>query len=182
MVASVPRFIDPFLLADKNASIEGKLSLSDFDRISDLLSDNSGQVTFSLRFAKKGRLVKIEGDVVAELSLKCQRCLDPLIWPINANIKLGIVNSLEQIDRLPQGFEPLLLTSDEKIAPQDIIEDELLLNLPSVPKHDNSCLVVNFSGCSGGLMVENTHSAPKNPFSILADLKKLEISNGSTKK
>lgn len=181
MVMSLPKFIDPFMLADKNAGIEGELPLSGFDRLDELLSDKSGQVKFSLKFAKAGKFAKVEGHLFAELSLRCQRCLGALAWPVAADIKLGIVNSVGLIDRLPHGFEPLLL-ADEKVAIKDIIEDELLLNLPSVPKHEDNCRIVNFSGHTEGLIVENAQSVPKNPFSILADLKKLEIYNGSTKK
>lgn len=182
MVARSPKFIDPFSLADKNARIEGELCLTEFDRLAELLTHSKGNVVFSLNFEKQARFVKVEGSISAELALKCQRCLDSLKWTINTDINLGVISSLEQVERLPQGLEPLVLSVDAKIALKDIIEDELLLNLPSVPRHEQNCLVAGYSDVEGKVEPEAVPSKPRNPFSILADLKNLETYNGSTKK
>jgi uncharacterized protein len=171
MVARLPKFIDPFSLADKNARIEGELCLTEFDRLAELLAQSNSNVIFLLNFEKQGKFVKVDGSIRAELALKCQRCLDSLKWTINTDINLGVIGSLEQVERLPQGVEPLVLAVDEKIALKDIIEDELLLNLPSVPKHEQNCLVAGYSGVEGKVEPDAVPT-PHNPFSILADLKK----------
>ncbi len=83
--------------------------------------------------------------------------------------------------KLPDDFEPLLVDQEEKIDLKDIVEDELLLCLPTIPKHKSDCTAVNAVQQNIGVATEKSNLT-KNPFSILADFKKLEISNGSTKK
>ncbi len=181
MVASLPKFIDPLALADKNAKIEGQLSLDGFERIAELLFNGGGFVDCRLNFFKEGNLTKISGHLSGEMMLKCQRCLEPLHWRIDAHIKLGVVKSLDMIDRLPEGFEPFLIENEEKIALKDVIEDELLLIIPNVPKHQGNCSAVSQAQQVAGLSSDKLNSI-KNPFSILADFKNLENINGSTKK
>ncbi len=182
MVAKLPKFIDPIGLADKNAKIEGKLPLADFKRISELLFDNNGDILFQLNFFKERNLAKVDGHISGALKLKCQRCLESISWDINSNIKLGIVNSLDQVHKLPDDVEPLLVDHEEKIDLKDIVEDELLLSMPTIPKHQSDCTAVNLVQQNISVATEKSNLTKKNPFSILADFKNLENYNGSTKK
>lgn len=181
MLARLPNIIDPLLLADRNARIEGELPLSSFDRIAELLSNDAGNVAVRLFFGKEGNLAKVEGHISAVLALKCQRCLESVEWPISSDIKLGVVGSLEQANNLPEGYEPLLLIDEDKIPLKNIVEDELLLSLPSIPKHQDGCLAPNIPNNKPEAIRKTARASTENPFSILADLKKLETYNGSTK-
>jgi uncharacterized protein len=97
-------------------------------------------------------------------------------------VKLGIVISVEQADRLPDDYEPLLLGSnEEKILLADLVEDELLLVIPDYPKHDHACFNTLIDN-SNTVLVPPVVEAKKNPFSILASLTISENNNGSTKK
>jgi uncharacterized protein len=182
MLDRLPKFIDPLLLSDRNARIEGELPLSSFDRMTELLSDDVGNVLVKLFFGKEGKLATIEGHVSAVLGLKCQRCLESVEWPVNNDIKLGIVSSLDQANNLPEGYEPLLLIDEDKIPLKNIIEDELLLNIPGIPKHQNDCAAPNIPENKPESLPKIERTSTETPFSILADLKKLETYNGSTKK
>lgn len=182
MLAQLPKFIDPLLLADRNARIEGELALSSFDRMTDLLSNDAGNVLVKLFFGREGKLATIEGHVSTVLGLKCQRCLEPVEWPISSDIKLGIVSSLDQANNLPEGYEPLLLIDEDKIPLKNIVEDELLLNIPGIPKHQNDCATPNNPNNKPGSLLKTERASIENPFSILTELKKLETYNGSTKK
>ena len=78
---------------------------------------------------------------------------------------------MEYADRLPEGYEPLLI-EEYKIFLKEIVEDELLLTLPAFPKHDKPC--VKFKNRSSDLLVvakADEQTKPKNPFAILAKLK-----------
>ncbi len=182
MLARLPELIDPLLLADRNASFEGQLPLSSFDRIADMLSDDVGNVEVTLHFGRKGKLATVEGHFSAVLRLKCQRCLEPLEWAVNSDIKLGVVNSLALADKLPDGYEPLLLDDEDKIPIKNMVEDELLLSLPDIPKHQNDCLAPNNINDKQESLPKIPKASTENPFSILANLKILETNNGSTKK
>lgn len=184
MLARLPNFIDPLLLADRNANIEGEVPVSSLERVAGLLSNDAGSVSVKLFFGREGKLATIEGHISVVLALKCQRCLEPLEWPVSSDIKLGIVNTLEQANNLPEGYEPLLLIEEGKIPLVSIVEDELLLILPSIPKHQEDCAPPDVPNNKPKPLLKTVQATKENPFSILADLKtqkKLENTDGSTK-
>ncbi len=185
MLARLPNFIDPLLLADRNANIEGELPVNKLERIAGLLSNDDGNVSVKLFFGREGKLATIDGHISAVLALKCQRCLEPVEWPVSSEIKLGVVSTLERANNLPDGYEPLLLVEEGKIPLTSIVEDELLLTLPSIPKHQDGCAAPDVPNNKPEPLPKTVRAATENPFSILADLKdkkKLETHNGSTKK
>ena len=171
MLARLPELIDPLLLADRNASIEGGLLISSFDRLADLLSNDDGSVAIKLYFGRAGKWATVEGQVSTVLALKCQRCLESVEWPVSSNIKLGVVSSSALVDKLPDGYEPLLLIDEDKIPLKNIIEDELLLSLPDIPKHDIDCSAPKTPNETPAPLSKPTRAPTENPFSILADLK-----------
>ncbi len=181
MLTRLPKLIDPLLLADRNASVEGKLPLNCFDRMADLLFNDIGCVELKLLFGRHGKLATIEGSLSAVMQLKCQRCLESMEWLVNSEIKLGIVNSLDRASELPEGYEPLLLIEEGSIPLKNIVEDELLLSVPNIPKHKNICQIPDIPRGKAGQAPKITQKSTENPFSILAELKKLETHNGSTK-
>ena len=77
---------------------------------------------------------------------------------------LGIVTSEDDMDRLPEGYEPLLV-SGEPLLTRDVVEDEVLLAVPAFPLHAGWCRRVI-------PVYENGRCREKdNPFSILEKLK-----------
>lgn len=181
MVTCLPKFIDPFALAEKNASLEGIISVKEFGRLSELLFRQDGEIAVKLHFSKDGGFSGLRGHISASLKLKCQRCLESFEYPVDAELNLGIVNSLERADKLPESVDPLILLDQDKVLLNDIIEDELLLNLPIIPKHEYDCSPLTGKGQQQEIK-NKTNSVAESPFSRLAELMKLEIYHGSTKK
>jgi uncharacterized protein len=171
MLDRMPEYIDPLHLADKHGVLKGELPISSFDRLKDVLSSDAGNVEFSLFFSREGRLAKIDGRIKSVLSLECQNCLEPVEWVVDSSIKLGIVSSIDQANRLPEDYEPLLVEVEGKVLLKDVIEDELLLILPTFPKHQHACLARAVKPAEKDISSDQ-HSVNENPFSILAKLKK----------
>lgn len=169
MLDQLPQYIDPLHLADKRGELHGGIPLNSLERLADLLADDEGSVAVDIFFGREGRLAKIEGQIQAHLKLKCQNCLQAVEMSVNNPVKLGIVNSIEQANRLPEDFEPLLVV-EEKVLLKNIIEDELLLILPEYPKHDYDCLSFNLDNKTDALLT-GEQTVTENPFSILAKLK-----------
>jgi uncharacterized protein len=169
MLNRLPEIIEPLHLADKRGELKGQIPVAGLERIADLLFDESGVVIVELFFGREGRLAKIEGQIKTVLQLKCQSCLQAVEWTVDSMVKLGIVSSLDQASRLPEDYEPLLV-SGESMVLNDIIEDELLLSLPVYPKHQYSCFVAN-SNNKKNSSASDKKSPAENPFSILATLK-----------
>jgi uncharacterized protein len=170
MLARLPEYIDPLHLADKRGELKGEIPISRLDRLADILFSDAGTVTVELFFGREGRLAKVEGHIEAVLELECQNCLQAIQWPVNNTVKLGIVTSLDQADRLPEDYEPLLI-DEEKILLKNIVEDELLLILPAFPKHQHQCFAQKPDNEKESFSQNEQQSSPENPFSILAKLK-----------
>jgi uncharacterized protein len=170
MLNRLPELIEPLHLADKRGELKGEIPVSSLKRIADLLFDDSGVVTVELFFGREGRLAKIEGRISTTLQLKCQSCLQAVEWTVDSVVNLGIVGSIDQANRLPEDYEPLLVEQDS-ILLSDIIEDELLLSLPIYPKHQHSCFVTILGNNKTTIPARDAQSSAENPFSILATLK-----------
>lgn len=175
MLVRLPEYIDPLHLADKRGALKGQIPLDNLKRLADLLFDDSGAVSVELFFQREGRLATIDGRLDAVLQLRCQNCLGALAWPVSAAVKLGVVTSIAQADKLPEAYEPLVLEG-ETLLLSDIVEDEILLALPIFPKHQHACLDVSHFSLSASVNEAETRaddkpSSRENPFSILANLK-----------
>ncbi len=181
MLDRLPKYIDPLHLADKRSVLKGQIPLSCFDRLAELVLNDTGSVSVDLSFGREGKLAFIEGKIESTLNLVCQNCLQAVTWPIDNAIKLGVVNSIEEAGRLPDDFEPFLLEQD-KVLLKDIVEDELLLILPQFPKHSHDCRNQDSKFGKTDSATDTMQSHRENPFSILTNLKTSEKSNGSTKK
>jgi uncharacterized protein len=170
MLDRMPEYIDPLHLADKRGTLKGQIPIKSLDRLAKMLVNDAGAVRVDLFFGREGRLAKVEGRIETVLELECQNCLEAVKWPINCTVKLGIVSSIEQANRLPEDYEPLMV-EEGKILLKNIIEDEILLILPAFPRHQHDCFVPKFDNDSLDTLVNDEQSSPENPFSILAKLK-----------
>ncbi len=173
----LPEIIEPLHLADKRGELHGELPIKQLTRLHEKLVDDEGIVTVELYFGREGRVPKIDGSLKTTLQLECQNCLQGVEFEINNKVNLGIVTTVEQVERLPEDVEPLLL-EEETIPLSILVEDELLLHLPDYPKHKHDCM-------ANEIIKKHTVAFDKailkkpNPFSVLANL--LENPNGSTK-
>ncbi len=173
----LPVQIDPIRLAVARQQLYGEIEISRFTRLNELLTSNEGVVKVQFDFdVDTGNVHCVTGTLVAELSLCCQRCLQPMKWQLNTDVALAFVAHEHQIDELVVGYEPYLIESTPLML-SDMIEDEILLALPQVPMHDESM-------CKPAVKVnrpaeqdeaqDNTSKASgkrKNPFAMLADFK-----------
>jgi uncharacterized protein len=164
MSSRLPDWIDPLEFAEKRRRLQGELPLADMDRVREYLLERDGVLRVDLSFSKVGRLPVITGIVEGELVLCCQVCLASLVWPVRSQVSLAVVSSLEEADRLPDAYDPVIVDGDSKWRIVDLVEDELLLAIPYIPRHGN---------CrhSGIVQAEPILERPENPFAALATFK-----------
>ncbi|BCX82282.1 conserved hypothetical protein [Methylomarinovum caldicuralii] len=162
----LPELIDPLQCVAKGRHWVGRLPLARLPRLVDMITNPDEAVTVDLRFERRDRVAAVTGSVRGELEVTCQRCLAPLRIAVDSPVSLGVVTSIEEGDRLPDAFEPLLLEED-RIPFSDIVEDELILAIPDIPKHAH-CRPAKTSSADAG--VEEA-AAADNPFAALAQLK-----------
>ena len=142
MSDQLPETIKPQSLVDTGGHIEGFTSLAKMDRLAAVLENRAGTVETQLDFGKDSQGIRfVHGTIRTELPLICQRCLEVMHYPVDLSLSLALVASVEQADRLPEGYEPLVLDSST-LSLTTLVEDELLLALPIVAMHpDSECSI-----------------------------------------
>ena len=165
----LPRVVEPRKLANAQASFERPIKAEDLSRLSEL-SLNLVKATVQIQFDRndQGR-PELRGHVSAELHLECQRCLEPMQLLIERDIHLGIVWDEAQADALPRGLDPWIAGEDQADL-IDIIEEEILLEIPVVARHDTDCLNPDLLSVGEGGKAE-VGEQKVNPFDMLAQLK-----------
>ena len=177
----LPEHIEPLRLARSQRLMQGRLPLSRMPRLAESLEDATGDIDVELEFdVDSSGIAWVKGHLTCTLSLCCQRCMQTLAMPVDTTFKLAMIESEVEIERLGEEYEPLLL-NDSLVSVAELVEDELLLSLPLVPKHEtDNCNSADFNDSHNESDSHNeelieTHSESeqkKNPFAALADLKR----------
>jgi uncharacterized protein len=160
---------DPFELAKKGRTISGSVFSKDMARIKDMIGADA-EFAAKLDFGVTDRGLKyVTGAITGEVRLNCQRCLELYTHQLNINFRLGIVASEQQIANLPKEFEPLLV-EEEVVFLRDIIEDEIILALPSAPLHSEEECSVKLNPTESQDTPSIVEETKRRPFEGLADL------------
>jgi len=171
----LPEHIEPLRLARSQRLMQGRLPLSRMPRLVESLVESTGDVKVELEFdVDKSNIAWVKGHLTCTLPLCCQRCMKTLLMPVDTTFKLALIESEAEIERLGEEYEPLLL-DDSLVSVATLVEDELLLSLPIVPKHESeNCNAAHFGELHSEEVAEtvNETEEKKNPFAALADLKR----------
>jgi uncharacterized protein len=171
--------IDSLKFAAAEEHISGQVKLASLERLADVLLSTEGFVSFELRgFCDRSRQgIGAQGEkkmglqlrVSGRLELCCQRCLSAVSFDCAINSRLLL---------MPPGSQEADWTEDELVSDdydaipascglsvQALIEDEVLLALPIVPRHAN---------CQSSIESEfdDKEKNVPSPFAVLAGFKK----------
>jgi uncharacterized protein len=105
----------------------------------------------------------------ATVLLQCQRCLQDMTEPLVVDRRIRFVRSEAEAARLDEDSDDDVLALVPRLDLQELFEDELILALPLVPRHD-SCpkpLVV----ATATIADAGSDANPPHPFAALAALK-----------
>lgn len=163
---SLPDKIDPWRLAAESGRLEGALALAALPRLAAALNETGGVVTVALVAGIDRQGVRfIKGVLQTGVDLVCQRCLGPLRWPLDVAVSLALVRDEAEADRLPEEYEPLWVAGGS-VCVADLVEDELLLALPLIPRHDD----VDECTANGYRTPDAPDTRDDQPFATLASL------------
>ena len=151
-------------MAEQEARLEGLLPVSAFPRLAELLVSPAGEIQVRLQFRKgKKHRVFVAGTCSGEVTLLCQACLEPVSVKVEAPVSTLLVESVGELMALPQE-EDGLVSEGKYVALADLVEDDLILSLPMVPRHDEGqCGLVKPTG-------EPPRDETYRPFAGLAGL------------
>ena len=138
-----PRHLDVKAFAQAQAQLQGQSELADWPRLAG--EQLSGvDVTDPVRWRLRGQTRPVAGgadEVWLELSadagltLSCQRCLAPVLETVRAERSFRFVADEATAEALDDEAEEDILVLDRDFDALALVEDELILSLPLVPRH-----------------------------------------------
>ena len=166
----LPVHIDPLRFSETGRLLKGRIPLAGMTRLADYLLQTEGEVEVELEFGVDDvRTSFLHGQLSTSLKLICQRCLGEMDHRINNDFLIAFVAEDKSQETIPEQYEPFLLDG-ELVHLQDLIEDELILALPIVPKHSQPCVELNPDINAKNADAETIKD--QSPFAILSSLKK----------
>ena len=153
--------INSLAFARDAGSLQGELPIASLTRVLDMLVDSAGNLSYRVegRMSSRNRpqlLVNLDG----VLSVCCQRCLEGIDYPLEVRRVLEFVNEEELTQEEIEDDSKDFLPAQSELDVLALIEDEIILDLPSAPRHE-SCALPDTGQGTGKV----------SPFSILKSLK-----------
>ncbi len=145
-------------------TLQGEIPVARMERLHDLLTDIGGSLAYRAEgsTSREGR-PQLRLEVEGALPLCCQRCLGPIGHAVQLVSVLEFVPSLtEESDLTEEELEDDsrdFLPMQKEIDLITQVEDEVLLALPAVPRHDE---------CEAPAGA--TNGARESPFAVLGQL------------
>ena len=135
MSRALTGWYDPRLLAGQQAILKGEIAVASLTRLAKMLGSDEGAVQVRFAFDQRQQQdITVDIDYEATLEVVCQRCLEPFTITLAQRASLAIIEPGGSEDYAPDGYEPLLL-DEARLQPLALLEDELIMALPLVPRH-----------------------------------------------
>jgi len=140
-----PRRLDVAALAEAGATLEGQWPLADLPRLQhdtlpwpDGLAPDVGWRAQGSRRAVTGGEpeIRLALQASATLRLTCQRCLQPMDQPLAVDARLRFVRDEATAEKLDDNDDEDVLVLPPALDLRELVEDELILALPLVPRHE----------------------------------------------
>jgi uncharacterized protein len=169
-----PQRLDVEIFARDAMQAGGEWPLVRFERLRDLQVAGS-DVSFPVQWSARGewRTARVgEAEIWLHLEastrlwLQCQRCLQPVETPVAVDRSIRFVRGEEEAATLDADLDDDVLALPRALDLRELIEDELLLALPLVPRHEQ---------CPAPLIppIDEPPAGEEraNPFAVLAGLR-----------
>ncbi len=140
-----PRRLDVRSFAAEGATLAGEWPLAALSRLasaaeSDSVAGAAPIVWRALgtraRLDRAGTLAAVVVGADATLSMQCQRCLQPVDVPLHVDRRLYFVEGEDAAAALDAESDDDVLALEPALDLRALIEDELLLALPLIPRHE----------------------------------------------
>jgi DUF177 domain-containing protein len=123
-------------LGGRQGELGGELEIKRLPRLAGLLNSSTGSVRARLRFRQRGvGPLELTLELETTVELLCQRCLEPFAQPIAERVDMALIEPGGTEVSVPPGYEPIEL-DEGRFSPALLIEDELIVSIPLVPKHE----------------------------------------------
>ncbi len=172
-----PRSLPVKAFAQAGGDLEASLPLVEFER---LREESLGPVEGdNVVFSAQGEMredaaeqaepwVHLSGSTV--LNMTCQRCLGVVAVDIDFERSFRFVanEALAEVEDEESEEDVLVLSREFSLV--ELVEDELLMSIPAVPKHEQCPVTVKLAAADADFL--DAPAEKPNPFAMLQQLKK----------
>ena len=154
--------IDSLAFARDARSLQGELPIAGLTRVLDLLANSAGQLSYRIEGVMGPRnRAQLQLQLDGVMSVCCQRCLEGVDYSLKVRSLLEFVDDEEDLTQEDlEDDSKDFLTAQSELDVVALIEDEIILELPSAPRHE-SCALPDTGQGSGRV----------SPFSVLQGFK-----------
>jgi uncharacterized protein len=174
-----PTRLDVEAFAKAGVSMQGQWPLTSLERLAESAAgDAPPGPGDEVAWEARGELRAVRGQpsqvwlhvsASTELALQCQRCLQPVDQKLAIERSFLFVHGEDQAAALDTDSEDDVLALTRALDLRELLEDELLLALPLVPRHDQCPAPLVVPSSAGA---EQADEETPHPFAALAALKK----------
>jgi len=161
-------------LVGTETAVDFAIPLADLPRVSHELTSKDGEATGHVRFARQQGHAVADLEVSAQPEVVCQRCMQPMRWPVKVKSRVALVSDYDAADRVPDEMEVFLVEGDS-VSVRDLVDEEVMLALPHVARHDEDSECARQTVQLPGQPDEpddETNSQVQKPFAQLGELLK----------
>lgn len=172
--APEPLLLDIASMAKEARTLEGQWPLSALPRLHDMAVPGDHTAQALVDWSLTGQLRHASGEphqtwltvsASVPMAMTCQRCLQAVVVPVQVTRDLRFVKDEAQAAQLDTDSEDDVLAMNPRPEARDLVEDELLLALPLVPRHETCPVTLPAS------VGEDELTPAENPFAVLSQLK-----------
>ena len=127
-------------LVGTETAIDFTIPIAELPRVSHDTTSQEGEAKGHVRFSRQQGQAVADLEVSAQPEVVCQRCMQPMRWPVKVKSRVALVSDYDAADRVPDGMEVFLVEGDS-VSVRDLVDEEVMLALPNVPRHgeDSEC-------------------------------------------
>jgi uncharacterized protein len=172
-----PRRLDVRPFAEAGAALEGELPQRSLTRLVESLLPLPGDgEPAAVRWRATGEVRPVAGGppqvwlrlrAETEVALECQRCLQPMRQSLTVDRAFRFAADEDEAARLDEELDDDVLVLSRAFDLPALVEDELILALPIVPRHEDCPQPLPLPAAA-----PDADDAAPNPFAALAALRR----------
>ena len=165
----LPITISPSRSAQRRLVCQGVFKLSDMTRLLAECESKSEHVQVSVKFDVDERgLTVLSGTGSALVALTCQRCNEVFEQPLEVDFTFSPAKDPEAAENIPSYYDVIELDENGEINLRELVEEELMLVMPLIPRHEIQDCSADADSVWGELPEE---LEKPNPFDALKKIK-----------
>ncbi len=184
----VPKLINSLRFCESGRHLEGKIQLHEFERLYDMLAPSmqreiadtqpeAGSDSLSLQLNLDFDIddfnhYHVCGKLQTGLVLTCLRCMEDMPFQVDIDLAIAFLRHRDEEQEIEGMYEGIEIDEKDSFDLYGLIEDEIILSLPLIAKHQHDCLQYDADKLDEiELSYRRAMQEKENPFAVLARLK-----------